>query len=242
MLSRLGITKLAYDWRDEHIPTFDDELKALNRHHIKLEAFWMMSDQNPDQNKHIQAIFDFLERNKVQTQIWLLMGEWHGFKELGQEEKIAAMVKPIRTIAERAAKLGCKVALYNHGGWFGEPENQLELIQVLGMKNVGIVYNFHHARFHHDRFAYFFPKIKPHLMALNIAGLRNGVTERFYRTGQGDVEKEMIRLVWKSGYKGPIGIINHDMEEDAEKGLQAEMGGLQRILLEIGDKRALKTY
>lgn len=242
MLSRLGIKKLAYDWRDEHIPTFDEELKALNQHHIKLEAFWMMSDQNPDQNKHIQAIFDFLERNKVQTQIWLLMGEWHGFNELSQKEKVTAMAKPIRTIAERAAKLGCQVALYNHGGWFGEPENQLEIIDELKLKNVGIVYNFHHARFHHDRFASFFPKIKPHLMALNIAGLKNGVTERFYRTGQGDIEKEMIRLVWKSGFKGPIGIINHDMEEDAENGLQIEIDGLKRILSEIGDRKALKTY
>lgn len=242
MLHDLGIKKLAYDWREEHIPTFDQELQALNKYNIKLEAFWMMSDKNPKGNAHIEAIFDFLERNKVKTQIWLLMGEWEGFAGLSQAGKVQAMTTPIRYIAERAAKIGCEVALYNHGGWFGEPENQLEIIEHLNLKNVGIVYNFHHARLHHERFPTFFPKIKPHLMALNIAGLKTGVTDRFFRVGQGDVEQEMIRLVWKSGYQGTIGIINHDMDEDAAVGLQTELDGLKRILSEIGDTKALKTY
>jgi sugar phosphate isomerase/epimerase len=242
MLQELGIKKLAYDWLEEHILTFDEELKALNQYHIQLEAFWMMSDQHPEANAHIQAIFDFLERNQVKTQIWLLMGEWEGFGELSQTEKVEAMAKPIRYIAEYAAKLGCKVALYNHGGWFGEPENQLEIMDRLKLPQVGIVYNFHHARLHHERFATFFPKIKPHLLALNIAGLKKGVTDRFFRTGQGDVELDMIRVVWKSGYQGTIGIINHDMDEDAFVGLQTEMDGLKRILKEIGDLSALKTY
>lgn len=242
MLHDLGITKLAYDWREEHIPTFDQELQALNKYGVKLEAFWIMSGETAEGNHHIKAIFDFLERNKVKTQLWLLMGEWGGFAELNQQQKVEAMSKPIRYIAEKAEKLGCKVALYNHGGWFGEPENQLAIIDHLKMKNVGIVYNFHHARMHHERFSTFYPKIQPHLFALNIAGLKAGVTERFFRTGQGDVEKEMIRQVWKSGYKGTIGIINHDTNEDAEKGLRDEMEGLKRILGEIGDKKALKTY
>jgi hydroxypyruvate isomerase len=242
MLRDLGITKLAYDWREEHIPTFDQELQALTKNGVKLEAFWIMSGETAEGNAHIKAIFDFLERNKVKTQLWLLMGEWGGFSELSQQQKVEAMAKPIRYIAEKAEKLGCKVALYNHGGWFGEPENQLEIIKHLKMKNVGIVYNFHHARMHHERFETFYPKIQPHLYALNIAGLKKGVTERFFRTGQGDVETEMIRQVWKSGYKGTIGIINHDTNEDAEKGLRDEMVGLKRILGEIGNKKALKTY
>ncbi|GAA4433086.1 TIM barrel protein [Ravibacter arvi] len=242
MLERMGISKLAYDWREEHIPTFDRELQALRKHHIKLEAFWMSSDREPQNNRHIQTIFDFLERNRVKTQIWLLMGEWDGFSNLSQDEKVAAMAEPIRYIAEKAATLGCEVALYNHGGWYGEPENQLSIIERLGLKNVGIVYNFHHARLHHERFATFFPKIQPHLLALNIAGLKRGVTDRFFRTGQGDVEKDMINQVWKSGYTGTIGIINHDTREDAEKGLQTEIDGLIRILEEIGDRKALKSY
>ncbi|MEC3879181.1 sugar phosphate isomerase/epimerase family protein [Parapedobacter sp. 10938] len=242
MLSDLGITKLAYDWREQHIPTFDDEWRALNKHGIDLTAFWMTSGNNPQDDRYIREIFDFLERNKISTQIWLLMGEWAGFGDLSQRDKVVAMSKPIAYIADRAKELGCQVALYNHGGWFGEPENQLEIIEAVDRMNVGMVYNFHHARLHHERFSTFFPKIVPHLFALNIAGLKAGVTDRFFRTGQGDVEKEMIRQVWKSNYRGPIGIINHDTNEDAEKGLSDEIDGLKKILKEIGNERALATY
>ncbi len=242
MLSDLGITKLAYDWREEHIPTFDEEWRALNKHGIELTAFWMMSGDNPKDDRYIREIFDFLERNKISTQIWLLMGEWPGFSDLSQRDKVVAMSKPIAYIADRAKELGCQVALYNHGGWFGEPENQLEIIEELNRNNVGMVYNFHHARIHHERFSTFFPKIVPHLFALNIAGLKAGITDRFFRTGEGDVEKEMIKQVWKSNYHGPIGIINHDTNEDAKKGLSDEIDGLKKILRDIGDEWALTTY
>jgi hypothetical protein len=38
MLSRLGIRRMAYDWREEHIPTFDAEVAACQRHGIELTA------------------------------------------------------------------------------------------------------------------------------------------------------------------------------------------------------------
>lgn len=242
MLHDLGITRLAYDWREQHIPTFDDELRALSKYGIKLEAFWMSSGRDPAGDSNVQAVFEFLERNRVKTRLWLMMTEWPGFEDLSQAGKVEAMSREIRYIAERAGKLGCDVALYNHGGWFGEPENQVEIIRYMDLANVGIVYNFHHARKHLSRFASFYPIILPYLKCINLAGLKEGDSEHFYRTGQGDAEKEMIRQVWKSGYRGPVGIINHDENKDAEKGLLEEIAGLKWILYELGDKKSLRTY
>lgn len=242
MLRNLGITKLAYDWREQHIPTFDEELRALLKYDIKLEAFWMTSGRNPADNPNVQAVFEFLERNRVKTSLWLMMTEWPGFEDLSQQGKVEAMSREIRYIAEKAGKLGCEVALYNHGGWFGEPENQIEIIRYLNMDNVGMVYNFHHARKHLSRFAGFYPLMLPYLKCINLAGLKEGDSERFYRVGQGDAEKEMIRQVRKSGYRGPFGIINHDENKDAEKGLLEEIAGLKWILFELGDKKSLRTY
>lgn len=242
MLHGLGITRLAYDWREPHIPTFDDELRALHKYGIKLEAFWMASGRNPADNPNVGAVFEFLERNRVKTSLWLMMNEWAGFEELSQQGKVEAMSREIRYIAEKAGKLGCEVALYNHGGWFGEPENQIEIIRYLDLDNVGMVYNFHHARKHLSRFADFYPMMMPYLKCINLAGLKKGDPERFYRVGQGDAEKEMIRQVRKSGYHGPFGIINHDENKDAEKGLLEEIAGLKWILFELGDKKALRTY
>src|SRR3712207_4612908 len=40
MLQRLGFKRFAYDWREKDIPTFDQELDALQRHGVSLDAFW----------------------------------------------------------------------------------------------------------------------------------------------------------------------------------------------------------
>ncbi len=41
MLDELGIRQLAYDWRGEHIPQFDEEVETLQKHGIKLTAWWV---------------------------------------------------------------------------------------------------------------------------------------------------------------------------------------------------------
>ena len=241
MLNRLGISKLAYDWRDHHIPTFDQELDALNENHISLQAFWMMAGADPSNEYGVNEVFKFLERRKVKTQIWCMFIPPAGFDQLSQHEKIDVASKSISYVAKRAAAISCQVGLYNHEGWFGEPENQLEIVDQLNMKNLGIVYNFNHAQEQIDRFPVFYPKILPHLIALNLAGLKKG-DRRIYPIGDGDSEQEMIRIIRNSKYSGPIGIINEDTHPDAEFGLKMNMDGLKKILNAIGDKRIINSY
>ena len=45
MLERLGFTRFAYDWRDEHVASFDAEIDALSRRGIALQAFWVPNAQ-----------------------------------------------------------------------------------------------------------------------------------------------------------------------------------------------------
>jgi sugar phosphate isomerase/epimerase len=242
MLNQLGITKLAYDWRDEHIPTFDAELDALKKHGITLQAFWLNSGPNPENDKKFAAILDVLKRHQVKTQIWCMISNVKGLEAMTQEEKIKTVAKPLRYIAEKAAEIGCTVGLYNHGGWFGEPENQLALINYLHRPNIGIVYNFHHAEADLDRFPVFFPKLVPHLLAVNLAGLKTGNPVTVVPIGQGDAELAMMQIVRKSDYNGPIGIINENTAPDAKVGLRMNMDGLKQELRAMGDSTALKTY
>lgn len=242
MLNKLGITKLAYDWREKHIPTFDEELDALKKHHITLQSFWLYSGPNPENDASLKVILEVLKRHGVKTQIWCMVAGIKGLDNMTQEEKIIAHARPVKYIAQKAAEIGCTLGLYNHGGWFGEPENQLAIIDYLKMPNIGIVYNFHHAEEHIERFPQFFPKILPHLMALNLSGLKKGNPVKVVPIGQGDAEQEMIRIVWESKYKGPIGIINEDTAPDAEVGLTMNMEGLKQVLQSIGDAAALQTY
>lgn len=235
MLKELGITRLAYDWREEHVAQFEEELATLQKYQIELAAFWMPYGPDPSNNKHYQAIMDLLKRYHIKTQLWWSYGEGDAaFKRLSPGEKLEVIGKMVRTIAKDAAAIGCTIGLYNHGGWFGEPENELSIISYLNMPNVGIVYNFNHAESQVDRFPQFFPRILPHLIALNIAGLRNGNPGKVVPLGEGDSEQKMIQLIAKSSYNGPIGIINEDTHPDAATGLKMNMEGLKKILLSQG--------
>lgn len=241
MLDRLGIKKMAYDWRQEHLALFDDELKALKRHNIKLQGFWLYAGADPVKDGYLKLIVEALKRNHVKTDIWLLV-DGIDMTKMTQKEKIAAHLKPIRYIAEEAAKIGCRVGLYNDNGWYGEPENQLAIIDSLNMPNIGMVYNFHHAEDQVSRFSEFYPKILPHLLAITVSGLKGHDPAKVVIVGEGDQEYKMMRIVKESSYKGPINIINEETRPDAEEGLKVNMNGVVKVLKALGDTSALKTY
>src|SRR5688572_17287176 len=86
MLDRLGIRRLAYDWRAEHIPTFDAEVEACQRHGIELTAWWFPTSLNSD----AKTILAVLDRHKVRTQLWI-MGAGEPVKSaLDQQQRVQA--------------------------------------------------------------------------------------------------------------------------------------------------------
>ena len=44
MLKDLGIKKVAYDWRAEHVPTFEEEIQECDKKGIEFLAFWSWHD------------------------------------------------------------------------------------------------------------------------------------------------------------------------------------------------------
>jgi quinoprotein glucose dehydrogenase len=228
MLNKLGITSLAYDYRAEHIPTFDAELDALNRHHISLLAWWFPTVLN-DEARQILAV---IKRHNVTPQLWVTGGGEPPRTPEQQKNLVRDEAGRIRTIAEAASELHCAVALYNHGGWFGNPDNQLAIIEALraqGITNVGIVYNLHHGHDDLDRFADLLQKMKPYLLAFNLNGMDPGAgnTERkIMPIGHGERDLEVLKVLAQSGWRGPVGILNHT-DEDAEARLQDNLDGLR---------------
>jgi sugar phosphate isomerase/epimerase len=229
MLARLGINRLAYDWRAEHIPTFDAEIEACQRHGIELTAWWFPSTLD-EQARHI---LQTLERHGVRPQLWVTGGGGPVVNEEEQRERVRREAARIGPLAEAAGRIGCSIALYNHGGWFGEPENQLEIIRELGMTNVGIVYNFHHGHDHLERFAALFGTMQPHLAAVNLNGMvRDGDQrgQKILAIGLGDQESRMLRVIRDSGWNGPVGILDHLPETDSEETLRDNLQGLERLV------------
>lgn len=228
MLKQFGFTKYAYDWRAEHLPTFDREVGLLKGHGIELTAVWFPANLGPE----ARTLLDVIARHKVRPQLWVTMGDPPG-KE--PADKVAAAAKVIRPIADEAAKLGCSVALYNHGGWFGEPANQVAVVEHLKLKNVGIVYNLHHGHDHLPRFADHLRAMRPHLLALNLNGTEpdgDKMGKKILPLGSGSLDLKLLRDIAASGYAGPIGVLGHT-QDDAEARLRDNLDGLSWLVREL---------
>ncbi len=236
MLERLGIKRLAYDYRAEHVPTFDAEVEAMKTHGIEFTAWWFPGSLNEE----AKAILAVIERHGIKPQLWVMGGGAPTKTREEQEQQVKREAARIRPIAEAAAKLGCKVALYNHGGWFGEPENQIQILENLrseGVSNVGIVYNFHHGHSHIARFPELWSKMQPHLLAVNINGMERGgdaAGRKILNLGEGDQELAMLKVIRESGWQGPVGILDHREQLDAEVALKGNLEGLERLRRKLG--------
>ncbi len=238
MLQRLGLRRLAYDWRSEHVPTFDAEVAAMRKRGVEITAWWFPANLDAE----ARAILDCIRRNGIRPQLWITLGTEDEPDAARLEAKIDAAVRTLSPICREAESLGCKVALYNHLGWFGEPKNLVEVLARLrksGHSNAGVVYNFHHAHSHIDDFEEQFRILQPHLLALNLNGMAwNGdrVGRKIIPLGTGDEELDLLRVVAASGWKGDVGIIGHT-DEDAEVKLGKELDGLERLAPKFSEPR-----
>jgi sugar phosphate isomerase/epimerase len=225
MLNNLGIGQFAYDYRDKHIPSFKEEIKVLKEHQIDLSAVWLWVDPADPWNEANRSILKIIEETGTRTELWLGMPDG-AFDELSDTESLKLAVETVEIIFDRAKEAGCTLALYNHGGWYGEPENQLKIIEALGSEKVKIVYNFHHGHHQVEGFQELLHQMLPYLSTININGMKiEG--PKIITLGEGDRELEMLRTVKNSGYNGPIGILGHTEGEDIQMVLERNLNGLE---------------
>jgi sugar phosphate isomerase/epimerase len=224
MLNRLGFEKVAYDWRDEHVATFEEEIIQYQKHGLEYFAFWSWHP----------TMEPLIRKYDIHPQLWQINPSP---TVETQEAKVTAAVAEMLPLVEKGKELNCKVGLYNHGGWGGEPENLVavckELREKHGMEHVGIVYNFHHG---HDRIADFADSLKlmlPYLLIVNINGMNDGANPKIMPVGDGQHERKMLATLIESGYDGPIGILDHREELDAEESLRLNLDGLKKVVVEM---------
>ncbi|MDA1229169.1 MAG: heme-binding domain-containing protein, partial [Planctomycetota bacterium] len=223
MLKKLGIMRCAYDWREEHVPTFEQEIVEYKKNGIEYFAFWGAHDE----------AFKLFEKYNLHPQIWMMMSQPASET---QDAKVEVAAQQMLLLANRTKAMGCKLGLYNHGGWSGEPNNMVAVCQrlrELGQDHVGIVYNFHHGHGHIDDWAESFALMKPYLHCLNLNGMNAMEQPKILGIGKGDHELEMIRTVVESSYTGPIGILDHREQLDARESLLENRDGLEWVRKEI---------
>lgn len=232
MLKKLGIKKYAYDWREEHLPSMAEELRLANKNGVEVIAVWVWIDDNWDSleklNSSNEKVFSVIEEVGYSGQIWVSFNANY-FENLSDADAVKKGAAMIAFLSRKARALNCKVGLYNHGDWFGEPENQIKIIEALPKEDLGIIYNFHHAHEQIDAFPEMATTMLPYLWSVNLNGMRRE-GPKILTIGEGDYEKEMIDLLISKGYKGDFGILGHVENKDVEKILKANLEGLQKII------------
>jgi len=245
MLKELGITSLAYDMRDADLPNMETEFNTLKKYNIKMKGIWFWISGEKDQkdqllNKANETILKTLEKTNTRTELWVSFPSQF-YDGLTDEGRIKKAVQAIKYIHQRAADIGCTVALYNHKDWFGEPANQVKIIKASGLKDVHIVYNFHHGHGQVAEFGDILKVTKPYLTTVNLNGMK-GTEFNILTLGEGDHELEMLKKLKASGFNGSIGIIGHTDNEDVNLVLERNITGLKKLLAEMGETKALQTY
>ena len=115
----------------------------------------------------------------------------------------------------------------------GEPANLVAVCQQLRQaaetERVGIVYNLHHGHGHIDDFAHVLALMKPYLLCLNLNGMNDAARPKILPVGAGQHDRALLEIIAKSGYTGPIGILDHRGDMDAEKSLKENIDGLAKL-------------
>ena len=231
MVAKLGFTKVAYDWRAERVPTFEQEILEYQKHKLDYFAFWSQHDE----------AYRLFEKHGLHPQIWVMMGSPAAPTN---EKRVQLAAKQLLPVVERTRKAGCRLTIYNHGGWAGEPENMIAVAKFLRDKHdaahVGVVYNLHHGHDHLDRFPVALKTMIPYLHCLNLNGMVAGGDKKGQKIlplGEGDLDLGLLKIIRDSGYRGPIGIIGHT-NDDVEERLQDNLDGLDWLLPQLEGKPA----
>lgn len=234
MLQDLGITSYAYDWREKHLDEMATEIQLAGDRGVDINAVWLWIDANHDTLGQLSAanerVLQIMEESGLKTSIWMSFHENY-FAELEPVEALAKGIEMVKYISTRAQKVGGRVGLYNHGAWFGEPENQIAILKALPEYSIGLIYNFHHAHEQLDAFPDLVKKMKPYLWAVNLNGMR-AEGPKILPIGKGDLEQGMIQLLKNEGYQGPWGVLGHVETEDVKLILQENLTGLQALEIE----------
>lgn len=231
LLQELELTKYGFNRGKGDLSEMVKEFKLASENNIEITSVFLWLNAKRDSLGHLslgnQELLNNLNLVEQKPAIWLSFSN-NFFENLNQDESIKFSVEMIKFVKTKADKLGCELALYNHHGWFGNPYNQVEILEALKDESITLVYNFHHAQDYVDEFQDIVKTIKPYLSFVNLSGVKKE-DPQILTIGQGDHEFEMIKNLKEEGFHGPWGILGHIKTEDVKQVLVRNIEGLKLL-------------
>jgi hypothetical protein len=102
MVHRLGLKRVAYDWRQEHVAEFEEEILQYKQHQIEFFAFWSWHD----------SIEPLIRKHGLHPQIWSMMPNP---KAAGLFDQVQEAAEAILPLAKKTSSIGCRLGLYIDG-------------------------------------------------------------------------------------------------------------------------------
>jgi hypothetical protein len=246
MLRRIGIRKIVWDWRDEHLGTFDAELDALRQYEIELSGMWtplpMPAYEEPDYATRfglvptpIKTLITEAARRGFAPDLWTQIG----FGQPGAPAQLSERVHRVEVnraadhlagLARLARGHGMCVVLTNHGGWAGEPRTLVDVVRELarrGLGNVGIGFRLQHAHHLIADLDHHLSVMDEHLVAFMLSGADAGaeLTGRVILPfGAGSRDRWVTHALLESGWRGQL-VVHAVGQDDSEARLLDSLDG-----------------
>jgi hypothetical protein len=237
MLNRLGFSKFAWDWRTEHLPSASHEFKVMKASGIEVVGVWMWMGRDVMNgfSDEINLLIESVLKSGLKTRFWIGFDP-DMFEDLYSEDDRLALVSSLLKKLDRQLQgSSVTMALYNHGGWSGEPDTMVTIIESTGLESLGIVYNLHHAHRHITDLRQHLSTMLPYLVSINLNGMElNG--PQIMDLGSGSLDAWVLETIRESGYGGHMGLLGHTVGEDVERVLERNLNGLARLLTENGNR------
>ena len=242
LLTTLGLAGLVWDWREEHVAEFPAQVAALVDHRLDLFGMWAPALIGSEHGSIDPAVRTFVAESKnagFAPDLWACLD----FGEPGPVETLDSADATTRAneaaehllpLVDLAGENDMRIALYNHLGWYGEPENNVRIIERLskqGRDNVGIVYQQHHGHHHLDRWEQMLSTAAPHLFAIGLNGMVPGAHwggRKIHPYGHGQDDQRLLEALLAADCDPLVTILCHTMD-DAELRLRDELDGLAVI-------------
>ncbi|MEJ1154637.1 hypothetical protein [Microbacterium marmarense] len=251
MFARLGFRRAGWDWRDEHVAEFPDQLHEFAKNGIELDALWVgmplptrSSELGVIPALALKQIEECIQQGASPV-LWTCteFGNPDAPVTLDSQahrERIDRTVSHLEPLMRTAEKGGMRVGLYNHLGWFGQPEHQTEVVHALadaGYPDAGLVYAQHHGHAHLENFSAMWATIHPHVLAVSLNGMVPGAHwggRKIHPYGHGANDVALARVIVESGWRGHVALISHTMD-DAEHRLRDNLEGLEWVSAQLTD-------
>ena len=231
LLNEMGLKKYGYNRGKGEYGQLKEEFRLAKDNDIEVTSVFVWLNAKNDSVGHLsdsnEELLSHLKDVEQKPAIWVSFNN-NFFENLDDKEATKVAVEMIEYVNSRAEDLGCNVALYNHTGWFGNPQNQVEIIKEMDHDNISIVYNFHHAHNDAEKYRKNFELLMPYLSFVNLNGVKKD-GPKILDIGKGDFEYDMIKYLKEKGYGGPWGILGHVKTEDVKVVLERNIKGLKLL-------------